>query len=181
MSESDLNYLRQLFEDKEFEDLSVNTVPELKKLIDDWLPRREVSIEILKDIKEAVEESYQKRTWAKVAGASAATVGSTLAIVGFGLGFATLGASNVLTIVGGVIGGAGAITMGGADFGDFLVARAKKNDAKNVIDRDRKWSQDIRKKAQQLNNQIDSVHSRHPEIQKENILQYATVVMKGKC
>jgi hypothetical protein len=171
---------QQLLKDEDFHHVVTNVIPELDKQIDEFKPRRKHVLEQLKDNKEAIEVSYDRRTKAKVAGASAAAVGSTIAIVGFGLSFVTFGASLGLAIAGGIIAGAGAVTLGGADIGDFIVAKAKQSNANKAIERDREISENIREAATDISERIDKLALRYPQLDKGKIWEAAVSVSKGK-
>lgn len=170
---------QQLLKDEDFHHVVTNVIPELDKQIDEFKPRRKHVLEQLKDNKEAIEVSYDRRTKAKVAGASAAAAGSTIAIVGFGLSFVTFGASLGLTIAGGVIAGVGAVTMGGADFIDFIVAQVIKSGAKKAIQHDREISEKIRVSAMDISERIDKLALRYPQLDKGKIWEAAVSVSKA--
>ena len=178
--EPELISYQQLLQDEDFHDIATNTIPELKKLIDECELRRKYLLELLKDIKEEIEISYDRRTKAKVAGASAAAVGSAIGIVGFGLSFVTFGASLGLAIAGGIIAGAGAVTLGGADIGDFIVAKAKKSNANKAIERDREISENIREAATDISERIDKLALQYPQLDKGKIWEAAVAVSTGK-
>ena len=91
--------LKSLVNDCRFKE-GVHSIQELDSGIPEWLTIRKYTLLLLKDLKKQIEDSYQKRCISKVTGASAATVGSVLGIVGFGLSFVTFGASLGLLIPG---------------------------------------------------------------------------------
>jgi len=100
---------------------------------------------VIKSRKDAIDEleslltKHKKLTKdvqiCKVSGSSAGIVGSTLTIIGFALAFETFGASLILSIVGGVIGGAGALTGGVATAVDFFETRSTFIKAQKLVDK----------------------------------------------
>ncbi|XP_053400552.1 uncharacterized protein LOC128557311 [Mercenaria mercenaria] len=76
-----------------------------------------------------LDKAYKDIKISKIAGQSGCVVGGVLAVVGFGLSFVTFGASLGLCIAGGVIGGAGGVTTGGASIADSVKARDAKKKA----------------------------------------------------
>ena len=86
-----------LVNDSRFKE-GVHSIQELDSEIPEWLrTERKNTLALLKDLR---QDRYQKRCILKVAGASAAMVGSVLGIIGFGLSFVTFGASLGLLIPG---------------------------------------------------------------------------------
>ena len=199
MSQIDENCI-PLIGDTRFKE-GVETIKELSSILLVWLTKRDDTITLLKDLQKQVEESYQKRTVSKVAGASAAMVGSALGIVGFGLSFVTFGASLGLLIpglkvkccltynftisnpihVGAIIGGAGAVTMAGADVGDWLVSRSHVKTAEQAVERDRESFVILKEKAETLKKKIDELAEEYPSLPKEKILEsMGSVAVKGE-
>ena len=172
--------INPLMDDTDFQHMTEDMIPEFKRLFAVREPKRDSTIENLTDIKKAIEESYHKRTQAKVAGATAAAVGSTLSIVGFGLSFVTFGASVGLIIAGGALAGAGAVTMGGSDLLYFAVSKSKKSVATQAVNRDREVSEKVRKKAIEVLDCIETLSSRYPAIPKVAIFKAAVDYSKCK-
>ena len=149
----------------------VETIRSLDFEIQRWLIARECTIDKLKYLKKLIEESYQKRTISKVAGASAAVVGGGLGIVGFGLSFVTFGASLVLLVPGAILGGAGAVTMAGADIGDWLVSKGHMETAKKAIEQDRKSLSTLREHAEVVTRNVEELAKDYPSFPKEDIFE----------
>ena len=158
---------------------ALGTAKDLRQKIAEWEPRRDTTLSHLRDIKILLEESYQKRTIAKVSGASAAIVGSAVAIVGFGLSFVTFGASLGLTVAGGILAASGGVTMGGADVGDWVVSRSHMKVVKKVIETDRELSCSLRETAEKFSNQIKDLHIKYPSLKEETILTAISNLLKG--
>ncbi|XP_045182920.2 uncharacterized protein LOC123541459 [Mercenaria mercenaria] len=76
-----------------------------------------------------LDRAYRDIKISKIAGQSGCVVGGVLSVVGFSLSFFTFGASLGLCIAGGVIGGAGGVTAGGASVADFLKSSDTKKKA----------------------------------------------------
>lgn len=153
---------------------------ELRKGIEKWLPGRDATLATLQTIQNLLAESYHKRTIAKVSGASAAITGSTLAIIGFGLSFVTFGASLGLTLAGGILVASGGVTMGGADFGDWLVSRSQMKVVERVIERDRELSTELREAAERLSSEVRELSIKYPSLNEELILTAISNILKGK-
>ena len=100
MSQIDENCI-PLIGDPRFKE-GVETIKELSSILLEWLTMREDTISLLKDLQKQREDSYQKRTVSKVAGANAAKVGIILGIFGFGLSFVTSGRSSLGLLIPGL-------------------------------------------------------------------------------
>ena len=170
---------QELLQDPVFRN-ALGTAKDFRQKITEWEPRRDSTLSYLRDIKTLLEESYQKRTIAKVSGASAAIAGSTIAIVGFGLSFVTFGASLGLTVAGGILAASGGITMGGADVGDWVVSRSHMKVVEKVIEQDRELSSELRETAKNFSNQIKELHIKYPSLKEETILTAISNLLKGK-
>ena len=169
---------QQLLQDPGFRNALV-AAKDLQQKITDWKPRRDATLALLREVKLLLEESYQKRTIAKVSGASAAITGSTLAIVGFGLSFFTFGASLSLTVAGGILAASGGVTMGGADLGDWVVSRSHMKVVEKAIEQDRESSSDLRETAEKFSNQIRELNIKYPSLKEEAILTAISNLIKG--
>ena len=101
--------MSDLIKDNKFHS-ATKIAEKLSKDIAKWEDSRAGTLTTLRDIQKTIEESYHDRTIAKVSGASAAVAGSTMAIIGFGLNFATFGASLGLTIAGSIVAAGGGVT-----------------------------------------------------------------------
>lgn len=89
--------------------------------------------ELLNNIAKELDETFKSINIAKVTGASTAIAGGILSAVGFGLSFFTFGASLALTVAGGVICGAGGLTVGGAEIANLVKSsKAMKGANKNI-------------------------------------------------
>lgn len=152
---------------------AIETAEDLPSAIRDWEPRRDETLDTLREIQVLIEQSYHKRTIAKVSGASAAIAGSAVAIVGFGLSFFTFGTSLALSVAGAGLAASGAVTMGGADLGDWLVSSSHMKTAERVIERDRERSQKIRRSAEKLSQTCKQLSrcGQYPTLSEENILK----------
>ena len=170
---------RRILQDPDFRS-SILTAKELKKKLQEWGPKRELTLLTLEDIKKNLEESYQKRTIAKVSGASAAIVGGTMAIVGFGLSFVTFGASLGLTIAGGILAASGGATMGGADIGEWIISKTYMKVVKTTVEKDRSLSTEIKECAEKLTSQVRDLNIRYPSLKEEKILGAIANIAKGK-
>ena len=170
---------RRILQDPDFHS-SVLTAQELNQKLKEWGPKRELTLQALENIKEDLEESYQKRTIAKVSGASAAIVGSTMAIVGFGLSFVTFGASLGLTIAGSILAASGGATMGGADIGEWIVSKTYMKVVKTTVEKDRSLSTEIRECAERLASQVRDLNIRYPSLKEEKIVGIIANIVRGK-
>ena len=169
----------QLLQDTSFHN-ALTTAEDLRQKITEWKPKRDTTLSHLRDIKILLEESYQKRTIAKVSGASAAIVGSSIAIIGFGLSFVTFGASLGLTVAGSILAASGGVTMGGADIGDWVVSRSHMKVVEKAIEQDRELSTELRETAEKFSNQIKELHIKYPSLKEETILTAISNLLKGK-
>ena len=169
---------QQLLQDPDFHNV-LTTASDLRRKITEWEPRRDATLALLREIKTFLEESYQKRTIAKVSGASAAIAGSTLAIVGFGLSFFTFGASLGFTVAGGILAASGGVTMGGADIGDWVVSRSHMKVVERAIEQDRELSTELRETAERFSNQVKELSIRYPSLKEEVILTAISNILKG--
>lgn len=169
---------KQLLQDPVFHN-ALMTARDLQQRVAEWKPRRDTTLALLREIKDLLEKSYQKRTIAKVSGASAAITGSTLAIVGFGLSFFTFGASLGLTVAGGILAASGGVTMGGADLGDWIVSRSHMKVVEKAIEQDRESSSELREIAERFSNQISELKIKYPSVKEEAILTAISNLIKG--
>ena len=103
-----------------------------------FLSTRDSTLYHLRRMKREVEESYDKSRKARIAGTVATTTGSTLAIIGFGLSFVTLGTSLGLSIAGGALAAAGGVTIAGAELGYHFVSKGTLEKAQEACDNDRR-------------------------------------------
>ena len=126
---------KQLVEDPEFDD-AIAVVTDLKQSLRNSLSSRKTTLANLRTMKQEVEESYDKSRKARIGSTVATTTRSTLAVIGFGLSFVTLGASLGLSIAGCVLAAAGGITVAGAEIRYYAVWKNTLEQAQNSCDLD---------------------------------------------
>lgn len=157
---------------------AISTAEQLREAIRDWEPKRDEVLERLRDIKRKIAENYHRRTLAKVSGASAAAVGSSIAIAGFGLSFLTCRTSLGLSMVGGALVAAGGTTMAGSDVWDWAISRSEMKAAEDIIEQDRKRSRRLQEGIDRLLETCKALNKEYPSLSKGQIL---TNVIKGEC
>ena len=150
----------QLVEDPEFDD-AIKVANDLKQSLRDSLSSRRTTLANLRLMKQEVEESYNKSRKARIGGAVAATTGSALAVVGFGLSFVTLGATLGLTIAGGTLAAAGGITLAGAGIGYYVVSQDTLKHAQNACDVDRDLMKKVENNGKKFTRRIESLAKKY--------------------
>ena len=130
---------------------------------------RPKTIKQLGELKAAVEKSYDDSRKARIAGTTATVTGSTIAIIGFGLGFVTLGTSLGLTVIGAALAAAGGVTIGGAEIGYLAVYRKKLKEAEKACSDDNNEMQNIEIQHREFCDHLNSLVDKHPKFTKEAI------------
>lgn len=144
----------------------------LKIAIDEFLKIdgvRKTTLTKLEKLVEVVEKSYDNSRKARIAGTSATITGSAMTVLGFGLGFATIGASLGLTILGAVLLAAGGVTIGGAEIGYLAVARNKLTETEEACRNDNEEMKKIENLGREFSDHLTSLATKHPTFTKENI------------
>ncbi|XP_060556326.1 uncharacterized protein LOC132716992 [Ruditapes philippinarum] len=103
-----------------------------------------------------LDAAYKNIKISKVAGQSGCVVGGVLAVIGFGLSFATFGASLGLCIAGGIIGGAGGIVTGGASIADYVKSKKASKNAEAQLEECNTAFNEILKKCNNLSTQLET-------------------------
>ena len=159
---------RRLIIDPEFEQ-AVIALQNLLCAISRAIGHREESLTELKQLKEEIEESYDKSRKARIAGSVTSVCGSGLAILGFGLSFVTLGVSLGIAIPGTLMAAAGGITFAGADIGYFIQSSKNLKKAQRACSADREMINRVRQLHAILNDNVEALARRHSSIPMENI------------
>ena len=123
---------------------------ELKPLVDDWIRKRKASVETLRELADELMNHHKNVCIAQAAGSSTAIAGFVLVAVGFGLSFATFGASLLLSGVGGGICAAGGLTAAGSSIKELRIQKGTFDKAQEIIDEDRKATEAIQKRYEQF-------------------------------
>lgn len=159
---------------------------ELKSSIEACLAIRDITLENLRKLKHNTEESYDKSRKARIAGTVGTITGATIGVVGFGLSFVTFGASLGLTVAGGILAGAGGVTIGGAEIGNFAVSKTHLKNAQAACDTDREAMEKAKHLHDRLTSCIESLQTRHPKFSEEriraiviNMVKYGKSGVKG--
>lgn len=142
-------------------------INDLKKKVRNVIEERKDNIEVIKGFANSINERHYRACATKVGGATTASIGSIIAVVGFFLSFETFGASLVVSVPGAILSGVGALTMTGADLGDFLFITATKKHIKNIMKREREKLQEIDELMKQLNIEMKSLAESYPNISKQ--------------
>ena len=96
----------------------------LENSIKNWKHNRRQTVKVLRELAEEIQTDEDNSRIARLAGSSASIVGKHIALGGAVAAFFTFGASLILTIVGGVIVGAGESTILGTKIvNDLLPSR----------------------------------------------------------
>lgn len=155
------------------------TLKDLQEKVRSAIAVREANITVIRELAESVDESYYKACISKASGAAAATVGSVLGIVGFGLAFVTFGASLAVGIPGAIVGGAGAITMAGADVGHFVVNKVTKKNLEKSLKAEKEKMLEIDELAKRLERNMESLVEAYPSIGKETLWERIKIAAKS--
>ena len=88
----------------------------------------------------------------------------------------TISFSTIITTfyeihVGAIIGGAGAVTMAGADVGDWLVSRSHVKTAEQAMERDRESFLEMHEHAVKLKKNVEELAKDYPSFPQETILK----------
>ncbi|CAC5423580.1 unnamed protein product [Mytilus coruscus] len=117
--------------------MSDNLDIEVKRLHDNLNKLRECKGEVvlgLKELADNLDKHFKKIAKAKVFGSVTSIGGGILAGIGFGLSFATFGASLGLTLAGSIIAGAGGATVGGSMITDAVLSIKRRKSAQDILD-----------------------------------------------
>ncbi|XP_052074755.1 uncharacterized protein LOC127712401 [Mytilus californianus] len=128
------------------EELSMEQLIEYEKCLLEWIVLCSQIVNELTSLADNLDEHFQNIAKAKIGGSAAGIVGGILAIVGFGLSFVTFGASLGLSIAGGVIAGAGGLTVGGSVATDAFLSRKRKQAAEELIKKYNKKLDEVKNK-----------------------------------
>lgn len=121
------------------------------------ISRRKFTIKLLKELKEKVEESYDKHKKATIGGTVATVTGSALGIAGFISGFFTFGAGFGLAAAGGALAAAGGVTIAGSQIGYHIVSSTTGKNAQMAMDNDTKAAAAIEEYGAKLDEQLESL------------------------
>ena len=149
-----------LLEDAEIDD-AIKAGTDLKQSLREALSSRKTTLANLRKMKQEVEESYDKSRKARIGGTTATITGSILTIIGFGLGFVTLGASLGLSIAGGLLAAAGGVIIAGAEIGYYAVSRNTLKQAQNACDVDRDLMKKVENNGKKFTSCIESLAKKH--------------------
>ena len=130
-------------------------VVQLKAKVHDWIPKRKATVRTLRSLADKLMEHHNNVLIAKVAGSSASIAGAVVAGVGFGLSFATFGASLILTAVGVGVAAAGGLTGAGSSIAEDSIQKDTLAIAQEIINDDREATQAIKKLLEELETGIN--------------------------
>ena len=117
---------------------------------------RDTTLSLLLQLKNDVEESYNKSREVTIGGATAAVVGTGLLLSPF-----TFGASLSLTVAGGVLSAIGSIVMAGAEVGYYAVSKQKINAANEACEVDRKKMEKLNSLSRRFENLVRTVAKKY--------------------
>ena len=125
---------------------------QLRKDIKEWLPKREESIEKMKEIIEKLNKTTKDVAITQTVSSSVGIVGGAIAIGGLILAPFTLGASLIPSaIAGGVVSGLGAATAIGATVAEIVIDKGEMEKAKTCIEEDKVLFEEVAKMMENLN------------------------------
>ena len=150
----------QLIEDPEFDD-ALKAVTDLKQSLKDSLSYRENTLANLRIMKKEVEDNYGKSRQVCVGGTAAATTGSVLSIIGFGLSFVTAGASLSLIVAGGILAATGGAAVAGAELVYYIVSNNTLKNAQTACNVDREKMEKVEANERKFSNHIESLAAKH--------------------
>ncbi|CAC5387502.1 unnamed protein product [Mytilus coruscus] len=115
------------------DNISEERLRRFQKTLIEWTESCHLTIKEILAIADNLDGHFERISKAKIGGSAAGITGGILAAVGFGLSFVTFGASLGLTIEGGIIAGAGGITVGTSVATDAILSRKRKTQAEEVL------------------------------------------------
>lgn len=126
----------------------------LKSLFREWIPKRKNTVHTLRVLADELLALNDNVCKAQVVGSSYSVVGFCFAAAGFGLAFATGGASAVASViasgVGGGLGATGGLVSAGSVIAEFFIQRNKFSTATKIITEDQKAIKAIKAVWEQL-------------------------------
>ncbi|CAC5389887.1 unnamed protein product [Mytilus coruscus] len=126
------------------------TVKKLYENLNKWRKSKHEVVEELKDLADNLDIHFKKISKAKVLGSVTSIGGGIMAGIGFGLSFATFGASLGLTLAGSIIAGAGGVTVGGSMITDAVLSGIHRKSAQEILDEYNKLVETIKKECIQI-------------------------------
>jgi len=128
-----------------------DAVEQLRKDIEEWLPKRSISVSQIKEIIDKLNKTTKDVAITQTVSSSVGIVGGAIAIGGLILAPFTLGATLIPSVIaGGVVSGLGAATAIGAAVAEIVIDKGEMEKATKCIEEDKILFEEVAKRIENL-------------------------------